>query len=175
MTFPTNASQQFESYVPVYDVIPANWEDARQFLTEMLKRYGNGINQREMGFFIDDEVLAGKFFIPTAAMSQGKQSTNSQQFRSVFRTVVNFGALPNAGLKTAPHNITFDSNFSLVNLWLAATDPVNLLAFGLSYWANSQAGSIILNMDSSTVRVTTTSNYSTYTRCFIVIEYIQEV
>ena len=31
-------SQEFESYVPVYDTVPEKWEEARQFLVEHLKR-----------------------------------------------------------------------------------------------------------------------------------------
>jgi hypothetical protein len=167
-------SQVFESYIPIYDTVPEKWEDAREFIVEQLKKLGIATNQREIGLFIDTEILSGQQWIPTAAMS-GAGSSNSQQFRTVLRKVINFGALPAGGTKSVPHGIVFDINFTLTNLYLAATDPVNFLAFSLQYWANSAPGSIILNMDATNVNVTVTSNYSAYTRSFIVIEYLLEI
>ena len=167
-------SQVFESYIPVYDTVPEKWEEAREFLVEQLKKLAIATNQREIGLFIDVETLSGQQWIPTTAMS-GPGSSNSQQFRTVFRKVIDFGALPAGGNKPIAHGIVFDTNFTLVNLYLSATDPVNFKAFSLQYWANSVAGSIILNMDASNVNVTVTSNYSAYTRSFIVIEYLLEI
>ncbi len=43
MTF---SSQEFESFVPVYDVVPDDWNDARPFLVEILKKITNGLNAR---------------------------------------------------------------------------------------------------------------------------------
>lgn len=166
-------SQIFDSYVPVYDVIPDEWNDAKAVIVEQLKKLANEVDIREIGWFLDQEVLTGKAFIPTEAnITQG---SGSSSYRTILRIVVNTGALPNAGTKSVPHNIVFDSNFSLIQIYLSATDPVNLKAFGLMYWANSVPGSIILNMDATNVNITTTSNYSSYTRSYVVIEYIQEL
>ena len=45
-------SQTLESYVPVYDVVPEKWEEARPFLVEQLKKISEGVNTREIGFFL---------------------------------------------------------------------------------------------------------------------------
>lgn len=166
MTIEANSSQEFESFVPVYDVVPEKWEEARQFLVEMLKKISNAVNAREIGWFLDEELLAGKNFIPG--------TNNNQAFRSVLRTVVNFGALPNAGTKSVAHNITVDANFSLVSMWLSATDPINFVGFSLAYYSIA-AGDIKLSYNATNVVVTTTNNYSAYTTSFIVMEYIQEL
>lgn len=165
------SSQDFESFVPVYDAVPEKWEDARQFLVEHLKKISNAVNIRQIGWFLDEELLAGQQFIPGSNLSG-----TSQQFRSVFRKIIDFGVLPNAVTKSVPHGITFDANFTLLNLYIAATKPTApFLAFSLQYWANSAPGSITLNMDATNINVTTTSNYSDYTRSFVCIEYIQEL
>ena len=166
MSIETGSSQEFESFVPVYDVVPEDWEEARQFLVEILKKISNAINVREIGFFLDEELLSGKLFIPG--------TTNNQAFRTVLRTVVNFGTLPNAGTKSVAHNITVDANFSLVSMWLSATDPINLVGFSLAYYSIA-AGDIKLSYNATNVVVTTGSNYSAYTRAFVVCEYIQEL
>jgi hypothetical protein len=35
----TRDSQIFDSYLPVYNVVPEKWEDARPLLVEILKKY----------------------------------------------------------------------------------------------------------------------------------------
>lgn len=166
-------SQNLESYVPVYDVVPEKWEDARAFLAEQLKKITNAVNSKEIGFFLDQELLSGKAFIP--GVNIATDGGSSQQFRTVLRKVIDFGALPNSATKSVPHGIFFDANFTLIDMWISATDSINLLAFTLAYWSNSSPGSIILNMDNTNINVTTTSDYSAYTRSFVVCEYMQEL
>lgn len=43
-------STVFDSYVPVYDVMPETWEEARPALLEFIKKLSNAINVREIGF-----------------------------------------------------------------------------------------------------------------------------
>ena len=112
-------SQNLESYVPVYDVIPDKWEEWRIIINEQLKKITNSLNQKEIGFFLDEEVLTGKSFVP--GVNQTNNGGTSQQFRSVFRKVVISGALT-AGVNNIPHGLTIDNNFTLIDLWCAATN-----------------------------------------------------
>ncbi len=168
------SSQQLESYVPVYDVVPEKWEDARPFIVEQLRRLATAINIREIGWFLDEELLSGKSFIP--GVNNGNTSGTSQTFRSILRKVIDFGALPNAGTKSLPHGIVFDNNFTLIDLWAAATDPVAFLAFNINF-SNPLANIVAVNvtMDATNVNITTGVNYSAYTRTYVVIEYCQEL
>ncbi len=61
MTTPND--QFFESYLPVYDTVPKEWEDARVIFVEYFKKISNAVNAREIGFFLDEEVLSGKSFV----------------------------------------------------------------------------------------------------------------
>lgn len=164
-------SQQFESYLPVYDTIPEKWEDSRPFLVEQLKKIGNAVNIREIGWFSDEELLSGKAFIPGATIA----GNNPGVFRQILRKVVDFGPLPNNSTKTVPHGITFDINFTLISLWAAATDPTNFVAFQIPFVGQNVATSIALLMDSVNFIITTHDNKSTFTRCFVICEYIQEL
>src|SRR5882757_3767738 len=123
-------SQQFESYVPVYDVVPEKWEEARPAIVEQLKKITNAVNSREIGWYIDEEVLTGKSFIPGVNNLTGG---TSQQFRQVLRKEIDFGPLPNTGVKSVPHGITVDANFTLVFLGAYATDPIAFVAFPIPY------------------------------------------
>ena len=162
------SSQQFESYLPNYDATPENWEEARVFLVEQLKKINQQINDRTIGFYLDQELLSGNSFIPDPG------AANQQQFRTVFRTVVIFGALPNATTKSVAHDLTVDANFQIVKMWLAASDPTGFTGFALSYWSVASAD-ITLNYTATDVVVTTESNYSNFTKCYVVMEYCNEL
>ena len=165
----TSLNQEFEAYLPVYDAIPEEWSLGRQFLVEQLKRISNAVNVREIGWFLDEELLSGKQLFSTA------NSSTNQQFRSVLRKVIDFGSLPNAGTKSVPHSILFDVNFTLISLWGAATDPVNFIAIQIPFASPTLNENIKLTMDATNINITTAINYSTYTRCLVTAEYVQEL
>jgi hypothetical protein len=156
-------NQQLESFVPVYDAVPDKWEDARPFIVEQLKKISIAVNIREIGFFLDEELLSGKAFIP------GSESVNdlgtSQVFRTVLRKVIDFGAL-SAGVNTKAHGITIDANFTLVQLFASAT---NATAFTGEPIPN---GADTITYDSTNIIITVAAAYD---RCFAVIEYMQEL
>jgi hypothetical protein len=161
MTSPT--SQEFESFVPVYDSIPEDWEEARQFLVENLKMIANSINVRSIGFLLDEELLTGEQFIPTAAMS-GPNSSNSQQLRSVLRKVVDVSPLI-AGLNPPfLHGILFDVNFTLIDLWVCGTNSATFTALRIN-------GNDVV-MSATTLTITSPQAFD---RAFAFCSYIQEI
>jgi hypothetical protein len=153
-------SQNLESYVPVYDVIPEKWENARPFIVEQLKKITNSLNTKEIGFFLDQELLSGKSFVPGVNQLAGGGS--SQQFRTVLRIVVNVAPLV-IGANTFPHEITFDANFTLVDLWVAATNSSTLVAEVIT------DGNV--NLSATNINITSPGAFD---RAWCVIEYLQE-
>lgn len=152
-----NNSQQFESYVPVYDAVPETWEDGREFLVEQLKKISNAVNVREIGWFLDEELLSGKQLFP------GTSSANDQQFRSILRMVVNTGPLI-AGLNPGiNHNILFDVNFTLISLWVCGTNSATFKALTIT-------GNDVL-MNATQLVITSPMAFN---RSIAVIEYTQE-
>jgi hypothetical protein len=110
-----NTSDNFDAYLPVYDTIPESWDESRPVLVEQLKRIGNAVNIRSIGWYLNEQLLSGKQFFPGTA--------NNQTFRSIFRTVVDFSPVT-TGLNTKPHGVTIDSSFRLINLYGAVTDNI---------------------------------------------------
>lgn len=156
-------SQQFESYVPVYDVVPEKWEDARPFIVEQLKKISNAVNIREIGWFLDQELLSGKAFIP--GMAQVLDGGSSQQFRQILRMVVITGPLVIGANPGVPHNIVFDANFTLIQLWVSATNSTTLQAITMSDPQN-------VTMDANNINITSPGVFD---RSFAFVEYIQEL
>lgn len=152
----TNDSQQLESYLPVYDVAPETYEEGRSFLVEQLKRVAEAVNARVIGFYLDQELLTGKSFVPGV--------NNSQEFRSILRMIVLVGPIT-SGLNTIPHGISVTGNFTLIQLWASAT---NSSTFRSVTFCNSDS----LYMDQTNIYITSDG---TYDRCNAVVEYMQEL
>jgi hypothetical protein len=157
-------SQNFESYVPVYSAVPDKWEDARPFIVEQLKKIATGVNTREIGFYLDQELLTGKAFIPGS--NDVLDGGSSQVYRSILRKVVPFGGISVAGNpNTMAHEIMVDSNFTLIQLWASATDSSTFRSVTFS---NPDT----IYMDATNIYITSDN---TYDRCNAIVEYIQEV
>jgi hypothetical protein len=166
MTVDINDSQNFESYVPVYDTVPEKWEEGRQFLVEQLKRLANAVNVREIGWFLDEELLSGKQFIP------GANPMAVQQFRSVLRYVLDAGALtPGANTYTVGPGmqvpITVDANFTLTQMYGTAQN--HTAPFASEPLPN---GPDTITLNNTTLTVTVAAAWD---QSYITIEYMQEL
>jgi len=156
-------SQNFESFLPTYDVVPEKWEDARPVFVEELKKHANAINVRDIGFYLDQELLSGRAFIP--GLNIATDGGSSQQFRSILRKVITFPGLT-AGVNTQPHGIFVDANFSLIELYAAATNATTLTGEPIPNGADT------ISYTSTNIVITVAANWD---RCWAVIHYIQEL
>lgn len=156
-------SQILESYVPVYDVVPEKWEEARPFIVEQLKKVSNAVNVREIGFYLDEELLSGKSFIPGS--NQMVDGGSSQQFRTILRKVIVFPGLT-AGANSQPHGIVVDANFTLIQLFGSATNATAMTGEPIPN------GSDTITYNATNIIITVAA---AYTRAYAVIEYIQEL
>lgn len=157
----SQTSQEFESFVPVYDTVPEKWEDGRAFLVEHLKKISNAVNIRTIGWLLDEELLSGQAFIPGANTPAGNTGSN---FRQVLRKVVDVSPLVlglNAGVN---HGITFDANFTLVDIWVAGTDSGTLTA------RNINGNDVLMNATQIVI-----TSPQVFDRAFCTIEYLQEL
>lgn len=129
------------------------------------------LNNKDTGLYETiDEVICGQTYFSDPALNS---TTSAQPIqRPVFRKVINFGALPNTAPKTAAHGIAPTTSYSFTRMYATATDPVNKLYIPIPY-ASSTAGKIIeLSADATNVTITTASNLTAYTVCYVVLEYI---
>jgi hypothetical protein len=147
-------SQIYESYVPVYDAMPEKWEEAQEFLTEQLKLISNSLNVKEIGWFLPVQLLSGKAVFPLAGPSA---------FRQVFRIVIPFPAGLVIGENTLPTGIIFDVNFTLFDMWCAATNTGTLTAQIIT------DSHVVINGTNVTV-----TSPGVFDRANLVIEYMLE-
>lgn len=156
-------AQQLESFVPVFDAVPEKWEEAQPFIVEQLKRISNAVNIREIGWFLDEQLLSGKAFIPSGTANANLST--SQVFRQILRKVIVFPTGVTAGANPIAHNITVDENYEQIDLWACATNssaPFTSTVFGNSDTIRVIGPDVIVTSD------------ATYDRCKVYMEYIQE-
>lgn len=162
-----SSTQNLETYLPAYDTVPETWEEAHPFFAEQLKKISNAVNVREVGWYLDEEVLTGKQFIPLYGVANDVSGQNAQ-YRSIFRKVVDCSPL-SAGANSFPHGIDFTnadtSNFSLIQLFGGATDDTGLTAIPLPNNVDS------LTMTTTDILINVASAYD---RAYVTIEYIRE-
>jgi len=88
----------------------------------------------------------------------------------VFRKIIVFGSLPDSTTKSVPHEINFTDELQFVDIRGAATNP------GVSGIPVPQAGSsgtVSLDITGTNLNVTTDTDMTAYTKCFICIEYVK--
>lgn len=141
----------------------------KELLVRMYQQIGKiatGLNLKDTGMYFDQEIVSGQTFFP---LDISDLNTN----RSAFRKLVIIGPLPNAGLKQVPHGIAVDANTSWTRIYGAATDPVALTGIPLPYASPTLNQNISLSVDQTNVNITTAINYSTYTTCYVVLEFLK--
>lgn len=170
MTTPFNV----DSFLPETFIIPEDRKELRIKLYQYLNDISTAVNSKDSGYYVTEETITGKQFVPT--FNSG-QNTNAQ-YRDVFRKIVDFGALPNTTTKTVAHGITTTEDYSIVKFYAVATDPAASTlqtAIPIPYVnVTTPADGVELSMDATNVSITTTTaNYTAYIRCFVTIEYIK--
>lgn len=174
-------SGQYSAKIPTTSIwdpsnIPQNIDPVLKELFirmyQNLNLMANVLNVADIGFYNTQyEFVNGQQYFANPANNSSTQSNPSQ--RPVFRTVVNFGALPNAGIKSVVHNIPFNNGFSATRIYGAASDTTGLTYIPLPFASPVLNQNIQLDLDAVNVNVTTGINRSNYNLCYIVIEILK--
>lgn len=130
------------------------------------------INNKESAFYDLSETVKGQSFFPNQA--HDSTTATRPEMRQVFNKVVNFGALPNAAIKTVAHGIAVNTGYTFTRIYGCATDPIGLVAIPLPYVDPAVlANGILLSVGAANVTITTAADYSAYTVSYVVLEYIK--
>ena len=122
----------------------------------------NAINIREIGWFLDEELLAGKLFVPSATNTTGTQG----QFRTVLRYVLNISPIV-TGSHTYTVPVLFDANFTLVDCWVSGTNTGTLTAQVIT------DDDVVLT-STGTVTTLTVNSPGDFDIGWFILEYMQE-
>jgi len=159
--------------IELEDVDLSNKEELKELLAKLYRNINNialSVNIRDAGLYPRSEFISGQLFFPDPSLSSSSAKTPEQ--RQVFRKVINFGTLPNSSSKSIAHEITITSGFTFTRIYGAASDSSAPQFIPIPY--ASAATTIELFVDGTNVTVTTTSNRTSFTSTYIVIEYIKD-
>jgi hypothetical protein len=148
------------TFVDASIFLPDDEHQLRLKLTDSLRDYATGINTREIGqYYLNEIQTGGTLYSPT----------NAQKGRSLFRKTINFGVLPNAASKSVAHGITITSSFEFVKIDVVGNNPTGTPNFSVSI---PDMNSTVM-VDANNVIITTTVDYSAYTTCSVILEYVK--
>ncbi|CAB4127761.1 hypothetical protein UFOVP97_27 [uncultured Caudovirales phage] len=165
----------FIGTTPLFDV--GDLQDAEQTkeliirLTQKINEMIIALNLKDTGYYVLNEFLNSQVFFPNPLLTD--TTPQSPYFRQVYRLVVNFGALPNAGLKSVPHGLVPTALWSFTRIYGAATDPIGLNYIPLPYASPVLANNIELNVDAVNVNIITGSDRTNFTTTYVILEYIK--
>jgi len=141
----------------------------RELLVQLYQNLNNmalALNLKDSGYYVGQEFVNGQIFSPASG------SSSVDDYRQVFRKVIECGALPNAATKAVAHNITITSGFNFTRIYGTATNPSTSF-IPLPYSSSTLNENIKLEVDATNVNITTAINYSAYTTTWVVLEYLK--
>jgi hypothetical protein len=157
------------------ETIDDNFKQVMIRIVQAFNDYAYAINLKDTGMYNLTEFVTGQVYFPNPALT----STTAQApvFRQVFRSVVNFGALPNTANKAVAHGLTITANTTFTAIYATATNTAAVFPVVASIpipITFAATGNIIdLRVDSTNVNIETTFNATAYNVCYVVLEYIK--
>jgi hypothetical protein len=161
------------------DSLDVNSPEFKDFLVRLYQATNNialSVNIRDAGYYDTQEFVNGQLFFPDKTLSS--TSSTTPEFRQVFRTVVNFGALPNTATKSVAHGIDIntitDNNvYTFTRIYGCASDLTGYTYLPIPYASATAANIIELSVTSTNVVITTGTNRANYTVCYVILEYLK--
>ena len=148
-------------------------KDITPALKELLVRlYQNinaislALNLKDSGYYVQQEFLTGQVFFPDA--------DNNSNGRQSFRTVINFGTLPNNTTGSMAHGIDVFNSFIFTRMYGCTSNQITMSYLPIPYASSATVDIIELFADATNVYVTTNSDLSAYTQTYIILEYVKE-
>lgn len=175
-------SNQYGAYVNttnIWDVqqiqqVDVTSPEFKELLVRLYQNINNialVLNVKDTGMYQLSEFVSGQLYFSNPATNSSTAQSPTQ--RQVRRKVINFGSLPNAGVKSVAHNITMTSATSFTRIYGAASDTTGNIYIPLPYASPTDADNIELYVDATNVVVTTGSNRSNFNIAYVILEYLQ--
>jgi hypothetical protein len=174
-------SNQYGIYVPtnyVWDIQQLQSVDIDPGLRELLIRLYQNINQISLALNVSDkgqyqlsEFVNGQQLFPNPNNNSSTAAFPAP--RQIFRKVINFGPLPNAGSTSIAHNITCTPATVFTRIYATASDTTGFNYIPIPYASPTVANAVELSVNATTVTITTGSNRSAFNICLVVLEYVQ--
>lgn len=147
----------------------------KELLVRLYQNINNialALNIKDSGYYDLQEFVNGQLFFPATL------TLETNNYRQVYRTVINFGALPNTTTKSVAHNIgistSIPSTYSFTRIYGAASTTSQTSFIPIPYSSvSSLTENIELQVTATDVVIITNSDYSGYETCYVILEYLK--
>jgi hypothetical protein len=149
-------------------------QDLRELLVRLYQNLNNislVLNAKDTGYYILTEFMTSQLFFANPAYTA--TTPTSPTLRSTYRKVINVGPLPNAGTLMVPHDIDITDSYSFTRIYGTATQTSPFSSIPLPFSSPTLNQNIAVTIDNAYINITTGIDYSAYTICYIVCEYIK--
>ena len=152
------------------DVNSVAFQDYMTQLTQSINNMALVVNMKDTGYYDTTSYISGRFWYRVP----DPNGVLPPEYRPSLRQVYPF-ALQNGTInpvQTIPHGLTFGPQFMIVDQWGVANWPSNG-SIKLPYLSISGTSAFIeVDVNATDIVITTQSDYSDFTNCFYVLEYV---
>lgn len=165
----TNVWDTETEHLATMDVTKPEFKELLVRLFQDLNRMALSVNGRDAGIYNVLPFVNSQVWFPNPGCK-----TTSTNFRSAYRKVINFGALPAAGNTAKAHNIPCNTVTSFTRIYGVATNPVAPFSYIPLPFVDVSGANIELIVDGTNVNIDVgVTDRSAYTICYIVLEYLK--
>jgi hypothetical protein len=169
-----NKTVNFDTSLPttlVWDISDINDENSTELLILLYQQTNNiilALNKKDTGYYLTTTFNTGQVFF--------NANNDFNNLRPIYRIVVDFGALPDTASKPVAHNIpNLGTTYTFTRIDAVATEPdtssIHIPGWDPSTFPGTESP-INIEVTPTQVIITTTSDMSSYTRTWVVLEYI---
>lgn len=151
------------------DIQGDEFKDFLVLNSQSFTNIANVLNVKDTGYYLTTEINTSQQWFQPDTIDPDTALT-----RNAYRVVVNFGILPNAATKSVVHDIEglTPGTFSWTYIGAIATNPA-ALGIPIPYSSATLNANIEINGDSTNVNITTAIDYSAFTECYVILEYLK--
>ena len=191
MTLFIGPTESETPFLPIEFQLPTDFNEVRDEIAERHRMIADQVNVREVALYepstdaFPTKVLTGQRWWGEDAAG----TIDNRQKRYTYRSVVNFGTLPNAGSKAVLHGISVAASAAgppatvgtiFTKIYATATHPTNTdpatKAIPIPFVNSAVPGDDVeLRItDTNVIIETTTATFIGFTTCYVTLEYFLE-
>lgn len=153
-----------QNQLPISENWPSEPNELSERLYDVYQNIANAVNSKVGGLYYPEEkITSAQYFIPG----------NPQRLSNVYRKTIDFGPIALIGVNSQPHGITFPTGAYGTHVYATATRPSPFSIIPIPFASPTLLSNISLEIDDTFVIITTADDYSAYTICKVVIEYVK--
>jgi hypothetical protein len=167
-----NDTTIYGSFLPTTGV----WDNSQQSMVAVRQNINSiiiALNAKDAGYHVLTEFVDGALWYTDPLLSS--TTAQSPELRQEFRKVVIIGALPNSATIHIAHGLAFvaGSTWMFTKIEGIATKPGNAVGPVQPAALQFPCSTITLDIDQTNINITTTADYSLYTKCVVILEFLK--